>query len=88
MPTCWHQHEGSEINGNANAADRRESPQWLGLETSFPFIDVVRVDGVRTSAAWVIASSLKHAMVALPCDDELNSNGYKHCYLPIGKYDL
>lgn len=49
-----------------------------GLEISFPSIDVVQVDSIRTSEVWAIASSPRHA---LPCDDELNSNGWE-------QYDL
>jgi hypothetical protein len=45
-----------------------------GLEISFPSIDVVQVDGIRTSEVWAIASSPR-------CDDELNSNGWE-------QYDL
>ena len=53
----------------------------VGRNTPLEGIDVVQVDGIRTSEVWAIASLFRHALVALPRDDELNSNGWK-------QYDL
>ena len=51
-----------------------------GLEISFPFIDVVQVDGIRTSEVWVRNRIMALGMLSRN-DDELNSNGWK-------QYDL
>ena len=49
----------------------------VGRNTPLEGIDIVQVDGIRSSEVWAIVSSLRHALVALPRDDELNSNGWK-----------